>query len=107
MFTTQYLLQGGDIATYVIVIGAMLLIFYLLMWRPQKKERQKHQQMIQAVRKNDKVVTMGGVHGIVSAVKDNVIILKIDENSDVSIRVNRSSIGAVIPEGTEESESKE
>ena len=108
MFTTQYLFQvGGETLTWVLVLGAMVLIFYFLMWRPQKKERQKHQQMIQAVRKNDKVVTMGGVHGIVSAVKDNVIILKIDENSDVSIRVNRSSIGAVIPEGTEESESKE
>ena len=106
MFTTQYLLQGGDIATYAIVIGAMFVIFYFLMLRPQKKERQRHQQMIQALRKNDKVVTMGGIHATVFAVKDNVILLKIDENSDVRIRVNRSSIGAVIPEGTEEEESE-
>ncbi len=105
MLALQYLLQG-DTFVWVLVLGAMVLIFYFLMWRPQKKERQKHQQMIQALRKNDKIVTMGGIHGTVFAVKDNVIILKVDDNSDVRIRVNRSSIGAVIPEGSEEDESE-
>lgn len=90
-----------------LLIGAIVLVFYFLMVRPQKKERARMKSMLESLRKNDEVVTAGGVHGRVAAIKDDVIILKIDENSDVKLRVSRTSIiGVVKREDEKEEEEK-
>jgi len=71
----------------------IFFIFYFLVIRPQTKERKKHEEMINSLGKNDEVVTVGGIHGIVSNVKDKTIILKIDDN--VKIEVDKSAISYV------------
>ncbi len=81
---------------FFIVLGLMAVVFYFLMIRPQKKQKQQHIQMLGMLRKNDKVVTIGGIHGTVISVKDDHVIIKISENSEVNIRINRSAIGGVV-----------
>jgi len=99
---------GGEIWTWVIMLGALAFIFYFLMLRPQKKERQRHQRMIESLRKNDKIVTMGGIHGTVVSVKENIVVMRIDDNSDVKLSINRSSIGVVVaPDDEEDFEKKD
>ncbi len=68
----------------------MAAIFYFLLWRPQKKEQQRHQQMLDALKKGDKVVTIGGVHGVVVTVGDTKIALEIAPN--VVAEFSRSAI---------------
>ena len=65
-------------------------IFYFLLIRPQQKKQKEHQNMVSELKKNDEVVTNGGIHGTVVNVKDNTLILRIDEN--VKIEINKSTI---------------
>lgn len=65
-------------------------IFYFLLIRPQQKKQKEHERMTSELKKNDEVVTNGGVHGTVVNVKDTTLILKIDDN--VKIEINKSSV---------------
>jgi len=65
-------------------------IFYFLLIRPQQKKQKDHAKMILEVKKNDEVVTNGGIHGTIVNVKDKTFVLKIDEN--VKIEIDKSTI---------------
>jgi len=68
----------------------IFLIFYFLLIRPQIQERKKHQAMISSLKKNDKVVTIGGIHGVVVNVKEKTVILRVSDN--VKIEVDKNCI---------------
>ena len=65
-------------------------IFYFLLIRPQQKKQKEHEVMISGLKKNDEVVTNGGVHGTVLNVKDTTLTLRIDEN--VKIEINKNAV---------------
>lgn len=79
------------------------LVFYFLMIRPQKREQQSRGQMLAALKKNDRVVTIGGVYGVVSSVQADAdeVTLKIDENTNTKMRVTLSSIARVVGDDTD------
>lgn len=80
------------IAPFVIILG----IFYLFIIRPQNKKQKETQKMIDALKKGDKVVTIGGIHGTVSAAKEKTVIVKVDDGT--KIEFNRTAIATVIGE---------
>jgi len=80
----------SGILPFVLVIG----IFYFMMIRPQKAEQKKHQQMLEALGKNDEVITSGGIHGTVVGVKDKVVTLRVDDN--VKIDVEKNCVAQVV-----------
>ena len=84
--------SGGMIQT-LLIFGAVFLIFWLLIIRPQNKKQKETQKMIEAVKKGDKVVTVGGVHATVSTVKEKTVILKVDDNTKMEF--SKSSIASV------------
>ena len=55
-------------------------IFYFLVIRPEKKKQKDHKDMIANLRKNDEVVTSGGMHGVVVNIKDTTVVLRLDDN---------------------------
>lgn len=71
----------------------IILIFYFFLIRPQTKKQKETEKMINALKKGDKVVTIGGIHGVVSATKDKTIIVKVDDNCKMEF--SRSAIAAV------------
>ena len=77
---------------------AIGLLFYFLLLRPQQKEKAKRQAMLAAVKKNDRVVTIGGIHGVVTNVdmKADRITIKVDESNDTKIRMTFSAIARVL-----------
>ena len=77
------------IVPFVLIIG----IFYFFLIRPQNKKQKETQKMIDALQKGDKVVTIGGIHGVVSSTKEKTVIVKVDD--DVKIEFTRSAIAAV------------
>ena len=82
----------------------LYLVIYFMMIRPQKKEKQRHEQMLGAMKKNDQVQTSAGFFGKVVSVdneKDQVI-LKIDEQNNVRIRVLKSSIVSIVTDKKKE-----
>lgn len=68
----------------------MFAIFYFLLIRPQQKKQQEHQKFLSALEKNQDVVTSGGLHGTIVALKDSTVTLRIADN--VKVDVERSCI---------------
>lgn len=83
---------GGDILTMLLPFALMFFLLYLLILRPQRKKEQERLAMLQNVKRDDHVLTSGGLYGVVQLVKDNEVILKIDENNNVKVRVAKSAI---------------
>ncbi|MFA7676830.1 MAG: preprotein translocase subunit YajC [Candidatus Omnitrophota bacterium] len=83
--------NGGilQIVPLIFIFG----IFYFLIIRPQQKKQKDHLAMIQNIKKNDEVVTVGGVHGTVINVKEKTFIVRIDEN--VKVEIDKSSVAYI------------
>ena len=75
-----------------IFIGLMLVMMYLILFRGPRKKQQQHKQMMQALTRNDKVQTIGGIIGTVVDIKDEEITLKIDESNNTKMKILRSAI---------------
>ncbi|MEL3908982.1 MAG: preprotein translocase subunit YajC [Treponemataceae bacterium] len=88
----------------ILMMLCMGAIFYFLIVRPQKKEQKKVQEMLNALKKGDKVVTIGGIHGTVSSVDEKTIILKVDENC--KIKMTRAAIANVFLDKAEQEKDK-
>ncbi|MCU0914026.1 MAG: preprotein translocase subunit YajC [Planctomycetes bacterium] len=74
----------------------MLMVFavmYLIVFRGPRKQQQQQRQMIQSLKKNDRVRTIGGIYGTVMDVKGDEVVLKIDEATNTKIHVSASAIG--------------
>ena len=70
----------------------IFVIFYFLLLRPQKKTQEEHKKMIHALKKNDEVITSGGIHGTIMNVKENSITLKVDDNVKIEVQKNSISV---------------
>ena len=73
----------------IIVFG----IFYLLMIRPQAKQKKQHQQLVQNLKKGDEVVTSAGIHGKIAGVVENLVTLEIAEN--IRIKLDKQQVATV------------
>ena len=82
--------------TTFIIMGAMFLFIYLMMFRGPKKKQQQHSKMVQALQKNDRVKTIGGIIGTIIDVKDDIITLKIDESNNTKIKITVGAISGKI-----------
>lgn len=69
--------------TSLLPLVLIFVIFYFLLIRPQQKKAKEHKQMIENLKKGDKVVTSGGIYGVIESVNTNTIQLKIAENVKV------------------------
>ncbi len=74
-------------------IVIIFVIFYFLLIRPQKKSQEEHRRMVSELKKNDEVITSGGIHGTIVNVKENSVVLRIDDN--VKIEVQKNAIGTL------------
>jgi preprotein translocase subunit YajC len=102
---------GGDAAAGGSIIGSLgpflplfliIIIFYLFLWMPQKKERKKHAEKLKTLKKGDKIITSGGIHGIVANAAGDPIKVKVADN--VKIDISRSAVAVVDPAKEESKE---
>ena len=85
---------GGGMNMIMLMIP-VFIIMYVLMIRPQKQKEKERKEMISKIKKNDRVVTIGGIHGTVVTVKDNEVVLKVDESSNTRLKLTKSAIAKV------------
>ncbi len=90
--------EGGGVMQLVVMLTAGFAIMYFLMIRPQKQQETQEKDMLGKLKKNDHVVTKGGMHGIVMNVKDDEVTLKIDEQQNVKVRFQKNAIAAILGE---------
>ena len=89
----------GTLLPFLLII----IIFYFFLIRPQNKKQKETEKMLAALKKGDKVITIGGIHGTISSVKEKTVIVKVDENT--KLEFNRSAIASV--EKTDAEKAKE
>lgn len=81
----------GSMWTTLITFGLIILIFYFLIIRPQKKRDKEARDMLAAMKKGDKIVTIGGIRGTVAVVKESTVIVKVDDNTRIEFSKNAIS----------------
>ena len=88
--------QGiGGLVTSFLPLILIFVIFYFLLIRPQSKKAKDHKQMLDNLKKGDKVMTTGGVYGVIEEIDANAVTLKVGIKDDVKIKVNRSYIAGL------------
>jgi preprotein translocase subunit YajC len=95
---------GGQMMTTIITFGLVILIFYFLIIRPQNKKQKETQKMLAALKKGDRVSSIGGIRGTVTSVRENSVVVKVDDNT--KLEFNKNAIGQVLEKGKEKEESE-
>jgi len=90
---------GSSLFSFLPLI-AIVGIFYFLILRPQNKKQKETQKMLSALKKGDRVVTIGGIHGVIQSVKENTVIVKVDEST--KLEFSRSAVASVSSQAKEE-----
>lgn len=90
---------GGQVGGVQGMVASLLplvlifVVFYFLLIRPQQKKAKEHRQMLENLKKGDKVITAGGIYGVIDSVGKNTVVIKIDDN--VKIKLGKGYIAAV------------
>lgn len=95
-FTTPAFAEGGASAssfTQLIPLVLIMLIFWFLLIRPQQKRTKEHRSMVEGLKKDDKVLTNGGIYGSITDVKDDY--LKVEIADGVRIKIQRDAVAAL------------
>lgn len=90
--------QSNYISRLLIPMALFFMVIYVLLLRPQRKKERARKEMLSQIKKNDKVMTIGGIYGTVALIRPDGVVLKIDDNADVRVRFSRTSIAKIIVE---------
>jgi len=91
--------SSGEGAGFISFVPLLLMfaIFYFLLIRPQQKKAKQHRELLGALKKGDKVINSGGLHGTVTGLTDDVVTMEIAPK--VRVKVSRGSVSAVVAKG--------
>ncbi|WP_297336585.1 preprotein translocase subunit YajC [Algoriphagus sp.] len=81
---------GSGIMGQVFLFGSIILIMYFFMIRPQQKKQKETKKFIEEIKKGDEVVTIGGLHGKVSSIENDIVVLELDRG--LKVRVEKSAV---------------
>jgi preprotein translocase subunit YajC len=90
---------GSGILGQVFLFGSIILIMYFFMIRPQQKKQKDSKKFIEEIKKGDDVVTIGGLHGKVSSVEGDTVMLELDRG--LKVKVEKSAISLDFSKKTE------
>jgi len=90
----------GSMLTGFLPLIIIFVIFYFLLIRPQQKRAKDHKSMLASLKKGDKVVTSGGIYGLVESVTENTVVIKIAEN--VKVKFGKGYIASIRSSADEE-----
>ena len=81
--------QGGGMGAMLLPLAIIALMYFLLI-RPQQKKQKEHQAMIAALKKGDKIISSGGLHGVITGISDDAITMEIAPK--VRVKITRASV---------------
>jgi len=84
--------EGGGMSMVTMIIFLVLIfgLMYLVLIRPQRKRQKEHEQLLEELKRGDRVVTAGGIYGVIESISDDSMVIKVE--SGVTMRVARGSI---------------
>ena len=87
--------EGGFDWTIIAFLVLIFGLFYFIFIRPQRRRQKEHQEMVQELRRGDRVVTAGGIYGVVESISDDSVVIKVE--SEATIRVAKGSVALKRP----------
>ena len=96
---------GGSMVSTLIMFGAIFLIFYFMIIRPQQKRQKEREKMLNSLKKGDKIVTSGGLHGTIAGIDEKTVL--IDVGNNVKLKFDRSAINTIAKAKEDEKAKKE
>jgi preprotein translocase subunit YajC len=90
--------QASDGPFSFILIGAVFMVFYFMIIRPQNQRNKAHQLLLSKLKSGDEIIAAGGIYGKVSDVDEQILIVKIAAHTE--IRLQKSSVLNILPKGT-------
>ena len=78
--------------SFSIMVALMVLVLWLFMWRPEAKRRKQMQAFRDGLKKGDKIITAGGIYGVVKEVKETTLLIEVDGN--VTLRIDKNMVVA-------------
>ena len=81
--------QGGGMGAMLLPLAIIALMYFLLI-RPQQKKQKEHQAMVSALKKGDKIISSGGLHGVITGISDDAITMEIAPK--VRVKITRGSV---------------
>jgi preprotein translocase subunit YajC len=96
---------GTQLVTMLVTFGLIIVVFYFLVIRPQNKKSKDAKKMLASIKKGDRVVTIGGMHGYVESVKEDVVVIKVDDN--VKVKFSKSAVSQVLERKDDAGDTKE
>lgn len=91
---------AGSQMGFMVFLVIMLVVYWVFLIRPQSKKRKELAQKLSNLKKGDRVVTIGGIHGKVVSVKEKVVVLRIDDRAEITF--DKNAISTVEAQGKEE-----
>jgi len=85
-------------------IFPLLIAFYLIFSIPQRKREKARREMLSRLKKNDRILTIGGIYGTVKSITDKEVVVQVDDSTKARIRFSRSAISQIISESDETAE---
>ncbi len=86
--------------TQVLFFAAIFAIFYFLLIRPQQRQKRDREQMLSAIKKGDRIVTTGGLHGTVTGLSEHTVTVRVADQ--VKLEFDRSAVGRIMVESSAE-----
>lgn len=90
--------EGPNPLFNVLFIGGFAVIFYFLIWRPQSKRAKEHKSLVESIGVGDEIMTTGGMLGKITKVDELYVAMQVADN--VVLKMQKSSVAAVLPKGT-------
>ena len=81
---------GGFDPTIIIFLVLIFGLMYFVMIRPQRKKQKEHQQLIEELKRGDRVVTTGGIYGVIESISEDSVVIKVE--SGATMRVAKNSV---------------
>lgn len=85
---------GGLLGSPFVLIAVLFAVMYFTMIRPQTRQAKLHREMVAALKKGDRVVTSGGLHGTIAEVDDTTVLVRVD--GDTKLRVEKGKVAFVV-----------
>jgi len=85
---------GNAVITQLVFFAAIFAVFYFLLIRPQQTQRRERERLLAAIKRGDRVVTTGGLHGTVTGLDDTTVTLRVADQ--VKVTIDRSAVGRVV-----------
>lgn len=91
-----------------LLMGGLMALFYVVVMLPERRRKAEEAMKLSAIKKNDRIVTIGGIHGVVASVGDaDTLVIRLDESGATRMKIDRKAVSRVLTDATDATVTKD